>query len=382
LKGIIIWVLVFFSFLAGSNVINALIMWFNFGPEGTFTPYLLGGLTGEIPVYVYLLVSVLVTLAFFGATSHKVVSELSNSDQIKAIAENVNRLESGQQSQQKVLEDVQAKVLVIDESLERTKKEFSKGLSEQGDAIKQSLESGHQAHQKLLEALQGQVVLLDESLTRVKKGLSAQAEVIEGVNANLVDKFGPQIADVKETVAKQLGELENALAQHEQRQKKTAAIITKQRAGIAEIKLKLEKLEDELAKPKPLLASQSNVEEINGIGPKKGIELKEIGITDVGGFIMADPKVVAEKMGSSEKTVEKLQGRAQLSMVPGLKGKGIFLLEEVGITDRKSLSEQDPIELSRKINGIFKVNVEKGKVSKDDKPTIEEIDSWVKFVRS
>lgn len=382
MKGIIIWILGFFSFLAGSNVINAVIMWFNLGPEGTFTPYLLGGLTGAIPVYVYLLISVIATLAFFGVTSHMVVSELSNTDQMRTIAENMNRLESSQQSQQKTLEGLQDKMLVIEGSLERARNEFSKGLSEQGDAINQSLETGRQTHQKLLEALQNQVVFLDESLTGVKKGLSGQTKKIEEVNANLADKFGLQITDVKETVTKQLGEMENALAQHEQRQKKTATGITKQRAEIAEIKLKLEKVEDELAKPKPLLSSQSNVEDVNGIGPKKGIELKEIEIANVGEFIMADPKVVAEKTGSSEKTVEKLQRRAQLSMVPGLKDKGIFLLEEVGVTDRKSLAEQDPIELSKKINGIFKINVEKKKVAEEDKPTIEEIDSWVKSAKS
>jgi predicted flap endonuclease-1-like 5' DNA nuclease len=381
LKGIAIWILGVFLFLAGSNVINAVIMWFNLGPEGTFTPYLLGGLTGPIQVYVYFLVSVLVMVAFLGATSHKVVSDLSNTEQINAINENVDRLEAGQQSQQKVLESVQAKVFLVDESLERTRKEFTKGLREQADSITQSLESGHQAQQKILDSVQGQMFLLDDSLKGVKKGLNEHAELIRCVNANLVDKLGPQLADMKEAVAKQLGEVENALAIIKRREKKSEATIAKQRAEIAEITLKLEKLEGELAKPKPLLTSQSNVEDVKGIGPGKGTELKEIGITNAGELIMADPKFLAEELVSSEKAVEKLQGRAQLSMVPGLKEKGLFLLEELDIMDRKSLAEQDPIELSRKINAIFKVNLAKGKVLAADKPTIEEIDSWVKFAR-
>jgi len=65
-----------------------------------------------------------------------------------------------------------------------------------------------------------------------------------------------------------------------------------------------------------------------------------------------------------------------------LKEKDLFLLEELDILDRRTLAEQDPIDLSKKMNAIFKVNVAKGKVSEDDKPTIEEIDSWVKFVKS
>jgi hypothetical protein len=68
-------------------------------------------------------------------------------------------------------------------------------------------------------------------------------------------------------------------------------------------------------------------------------------------------------------------------MVPGLKQKYLFLLEGANIRDRNSLSDQDPIELSKKINTVFETNVAKGKLSPADKPTIEEIDSWIKFSR-
>jgi hypothetical protein len=345
-------------------------MWFNLGPEGTFTPYLLG-FAGAIPVYVYLLISVLVTLALFGVTAHKVVSELSVGDQIREINEKTNLLQAGHESQQKVLESLQARVFLVDESLERTRKEFSKQIVEQGDAIQHSSEIEHQTQKKMLNGVEGRVFLLDESLKGVKKGLSEQAEVIKGVNANLVERVSPQLAGVKED-----------LAQFEQRDKKTEAANRKQMDEIKEIKLKLERLEGAFVTPKSLLTSQSNVEDVKGIGPGKGAELKEIGITNAGDLIMADPKVVAEKTGSSENTVEKWQGRAQLSMVPGLKDKDLLLLEELDIIDRKSLATQDPIELGKKINAIFKVNLAKGKVSEVDKPTIEEIDSWMKFVKA
>ncbi len=68
-------------------------------------------------------------------------------------------------------------------------------------------------------------------------------------------------------------------------------------------------------------------------------------------------------------------------MVPGVKEKYLSLLEGVNVRDRNSLSEQDPIALSKKINTIFEANVAKRKISPADKPTIEEIDSWVKFSR-
>ena len=371
LKGIAIWILGFFSFLAAANVINAVIMWFNLGPGRTFTPYLLGGVTGPIPVYAYLIISVLVTLVFFGVTADKVVNELSVADQIGAINEKASRLQAAQESQRNVLEGVQAKVFLLDESLERARQELSRQIIEQGDAIKKSSEVGHQAQQKILNGVEGRVFLLDESLKGVKKGLNEQAEIIKGVNTNLVERVCPQIAGVKED-----------LAQLEQRDKKTEAAHTKQRDEIKEIRLKLERLESTLVTPKTLLTSQSNVEDVKGIGPGKGAELKEIGITNAGDLIMADPKAEAEKTGASETTVGKWQGRAQLSLIPGMKDKDLSLLEELDIIDRKSLAAQDPIELGKKMNAIFKVNLAKGKVSEADKPTIEEIDSWVKFVKS
>jgi hypothetical protein len=382
LKGKAIWILGLLAFLAGANVINSVIMWFEIGPEATFTPYLFGSLIGEIPNYVYFLVSLIAFVVFLGATSHKVVDDISNTDQINAIVENVDRLEAGQQSQQKLLEGVQAKVFLVDEGLERTRKDFSKALAEQGESIAKSLDSGHQAQRKALDSVQGQVFLLDESLKSIKKELGAQAEIVKGTNATLVDTFGPQLADMQATLAKQIGETENALAQVKRSEKRTSATIKKQQDQIAEITLKLEQLVSVLATPKPMLTSKSSIEDVKGIGPGRGTELKEMGITNAGELVMADTKILAGRMGSSEKTVEKLQGRAQLSMVPGLNEKSLLLLEELDVIDRKSLAEQDPIELSKKINAVFKINLDKGKVLESDLPTIEEIDSWIKFAKT
>jgi hypothetical protein len=382
LKGKAIWILGLLAFLAGANVINSVIMWFEIGPEATFTPYLFGSLIGEIPNYVYFLVSLIAFVVFLGATSHKVVDDISNTDQINAIVENVDRLEAGQQSQQKLLEGVQAKVFLVDEGLERTRKDFSKALAEQGESIAKSLDSGHQAQRKALDSIQGQVFLLDESLKGIKKGLDAQVDIVKGTNATLVDTFAPQLADMQATLAKQIGETESALAQVKRGEKRTSATIAKQQDQIAEITLKLEQLEAMLATPKPMLTSKSSIEDVKGIGPGKGTELKEMGITNAGELIMADTKVLAGRMGSSEKTVEKLQGRAQLSMVPGLNEKNLLLLEELDVIDRKSLAAQDPIELSKRINAVFKINLDKGKVLESDLPTIEEIDSWIKFAKT
>ena len=430
LKGISIWILGFFSILSAANVVNATIMWFSNGPTSMFEPFLLGGLT--IPVYLYALISILVTLALLAGTSHMVVSQLSVIDQVsvlnekmsfvqtnqesqrrnlidlqnqisqvdgsvdrtgnelseqlsnegdalkkkleashRAIEDKTSRLQASQDSQQMVLMDVQSKVSEVDENLDLTAKTLTKELTSQGEAIKQSVEAGDQNQQKLIDGVQGRMFFVEENLNDVKKKLGEQAELMKTMDAVLAKNVNSQLTDVKETLAKL-----------ESKDTKTAAAITKQSDEIDEIRKKLERLEASLVTPKSMLRSNSNVEDVKGIGPNKAAELKDIGITSAGDLIMADPKVVAASMGSTEKTVEKLQGRAQLQMIPGIKEKDLLLLEDLGITNRKKLSSQDPIELGKKINAIFKVNLAKGKIEENDRPTIEEVESWLKFTKA
>jgi hypothetical protein len=381
LKGTTIWILALFSVLSGANVVYAVFIWFNLGLEGTFTPYLLGDFIGAIPVYLYLFVSALVTAVFLGATSHRIVTELSYADQICEISDEVNRLESALQFTHEILEGVQTRMFMVDEGLEHTRKVFSMGLIEQGNALRLSYERSRKAQQKMLDGVQEQVFLIDKRLNNIRRGLKKQRGATKEIIGDFLESLGPQLAVIRETVERQGGEIESAIAQFEQKEKNSMATVTEQKNELAEIRLKLEKLENSIFEPEPLLGSQSYVTDVKGIGHGKAAKLKEIGITDVGDFIMAESNIVAEGLGSSERTVEKLQGRAQLSMVPGVKKKYLFLLEGVNVRDRNCLSEQDPIELSKKINTIFEANVAKGKISPADKPTIEEIDSWIKFSR-
>ena len=335
MKGTGIWILGFFSFLAGLNAVNAVVLWANLGPEALIQPYLIGSVIGDISISIYLWISILATLIFLGGTSSKIVSELSNTKMLKDITSKVTDLQNGQT----VLESLKSRLILVDANLDGVRNEVLKGLSGQGEEIKQ-------IHVELID-------IVDDKLTSIKEGM-----------------------------AQQLGRIENTMDIREQRDKKNLKTIMKQTGEIANIKLKLEKLENELAKTEPQLTSQSDPEEVRGIGTRLGNELRGIGITNVGELILTDPTIISEKTGASQSTVEKLQGRAQLSMVPRIKEKDIILLEELGIKTRKELANQDPIELGRKMNGIFKANFEKGKISKAEKPTIEEIDSWIKFARA
>lgn len=368
MQGKAIWIYGFLSFLAGLNAINAILIALNLGSmEATFQPYLIGSLTGGIPVYLYLIASVIATFIFLGATSHKVVSELSNESLLNEINSKANTILSGQKLQQKVLESMQARVFLVDESVNTMRKEVKTEFGKQ---------------EEKWEETQNSLAILDGKMAKVKGEMAKQNEETKKFIANFTKLFDKDLANFKDELTKQLVRLANDMEKHERRNRKTEKTILKQEGEIADMKLNLERMEVEFFKPKPQLTSQSKVEDVRGIGENTGKELREIGITNVGELVLTDPVVIAEKTDMSEKMVEKLQGRAQLAMVPGVKEKDLVLLEEVGVMNRKDLACQDPFELGRKISEIVKVYVAEGKISETEKPTIEEMDSWIRFARA
>ncbi len=335
MKGATLWILGFFAFLAGLNAVNATVLWAQLGPEAMIQPYLIGSLTGELSVATYLWISILATFVFLSMTFSSLISKLPDPTVLQDIMDKVDDLEKDQ----KVLQKIKTGVILIEANLNDLRTGFVDGLNEQEQQIK-------------------------------------------GIRGELVKKFDKKLTDIKQETTKQLGKMEKTVQRAEQTNKKNATTIKKQTKEISSMKSKLERLEIELAQPKPQLTSQSELKSVKGIGRYLANELRGIGITSVGELILTDPLIIAAKTGTSQRTVEKLQGRAQLLTVPGIKEKDITLLEELGITTRRKLGHQDPIELGKKMNGIHKDYVEKGKISKAEKPTIEEIDSWIKFAKS
>jgi chromosome segregation ATPase len=297
---------------------------------------------------------------------------LSTKALLNEINAKVNTLESGQKLQQKVLESLQARVFLVDESVNGMRKEVSKAFVKQGAELKQ-------AQANLIDKF-------DSELTDVKgemaKQIKGQREEIKKINANLANLFTKNLADAKDELAGQLARVAGTMESHERRNRKSEKAILKQEEELAEIKAKMEQLEVEFVEPKPQLTSDCKVEDVRGIGENTGNELREIGITDVGELVLTDPKIIADKTDMSEKTVEKLQGRAQLAMVPGIQEKDLVLLEEAGVMNRKELADQDPLELGVKINGISKTYVNEGKIAEAERPTIEEVYAWIKAAKA
>ena len=376
MRGKAIWTLGFFSFLAGLNAITAVILSINLGIESTFQPYIINTLTGGLPTYFYLILSILVTLIFLGGTASKIVTELLNIPILNEINTKANKLEQGQKLQQSDLKSLKGNLFLVANNLETTKKEITKMLTEQDNEIKTVQTSLANKINKKSAVMKSEI---EKNLT---EGFGEQAEMLKQFHTSITNRFTSESTEMKVEIENQLVQIGEAMKKQDQSAKKTAKNISKQKTEITSIQTKLTKLENEFVKPDPQLTSKSNPEKVRGIGPTTMNELKEMGITTVGQLIMEDPKVIAEKTSTSQKTAQKLQGIAQLSMVPGVTEKDIILLEEAEITNRKTLANQDPIELSMKINKVFKIQLEEGKIQETEKPTIEEIQSWIKNAKT
>lgn len=376
MRGKAIWVLSFFSFLSALNAITAIVLAIDLGIEATFQPYLVGSFTGGIQVFVYLVASIIATLVFLGGTASKIVSELSDEYLLTQLLAKTNDLENNQNTQQSLLESLKARVFLVDESLDATKKEMARKFVEQEKEIKQ-------VQIALVNTLESKLADLELGIAnQLQDGAKSQGDSLKQFQSGLSNKLDRKLEDVNETMSKQLASIDGNMQKYAQRVGRSTKAVLKQKEEIEEIKAKLAQLEDEVAKPKPQLTSRSLVEEVRGIGRNTGDELRGMGITSVGELILADAKVVAEKTSISEKMAEKLQGRGQLALIPGVTERDMILLEEVDVCNRGELANQDAIELGRKISSVFKGLVKDGKMTEDERPTIEEITSWIKSAKT
>jgi predicted flap endonuclease-1-like 5' DNA nuclease len=160
-----------------------------------------------------------------------------------------------------------------------------------------------------------------------------------------------------------------------------AAGLKSQSAELEEIKARLDRIEGSMSPSQANLKSLDNSEEIKGIGPALGSELRMLGIESVGDFLTTDPEIIGEKTRVSKEMAENLQASAQLMMIPGVDSNDADLLIEAGIKTQKQLADQELLPLSSKVNEIAKIYVEQGKITKEEAPSIEEISSWIRKAR-
>jgi predicted flap endonuclease-1-like 5' DNA nuclease len=349
-RGIGVWISAFATFLAILSSFAMIILLINVGADSIVRPYIIGSIFGDLSVESYLGISVTTTFIFLGITCIIAYrKQPPNPEIVKMFLKVGGNLAALRKTQEASITEV-ADQLEYDRKVNR--KFFSKVNSNFEESNKETL------------------ALLAEQRKIIKK---ARLDMISTIEKKADESGEKMSADLKKQEAVMIGV--------KRLSEEGATALKNQRAELEEIKLRLGRIEGNMVPIQAKLKTLDNPEDIKGIGPALGKELRGLGITSVGEFLTTDPTIIGEKTRVSQEMAENLQGMAQLMMIPGVDANNAELLIDVGIKSRRELANQDLIQLSRKVGEIAKIYVDQGKISKDNYPTIEEISSWIRMAR-
>jgi nucleotidyltransferase/DNA polymerase involved in DNA repair len=360
-KGITVWVLGFLTFLAALNAFNAQLLWALRGSDFEFQPYLVGRFTGGMDVTSYLWISLASTFVLLGCTALAAFRKPPlDPDLMEILATMDNHIAANRKT--------------LEESLAANRKSIETLESN----LREKMEAQRILNEKSFETLS---TSLQNTRKETLDSIGKQAEELQKISRELSSTLTTSLSGFREQMLGALAKEREIIRKVGRASKRNAKTIQKGMADLAEVRAKLETLENTLVLPKPKLTSHSNTRDIKGIGPRLAGELEVIGITNVGEFLSADPALMEEKTRLTKETAERLQGTVQLLMIPGVDKTDVELLEKAGVTNRKELAEQDPFKLHRKLSEIAKTYIEERKISEEDKPTVEEVLSWIKLAK-
>jgi len=349
-RGIAVWLATTAMFLAALNSFSAVFLVANQGAEAVMTPQPLGGIFGGLAAETHLWISIALTAVFLGATCiivyHKQPPHPDLIKMLLKIGGNLAALRTAQE----------ASVTEIADQLEFTRKTNQKLISKAGQD-------------------------LEETKKEMLEQLAVQKRAIKKSLADLASTVEEKLAKTEGKLIAELAKQEAAVNGVKRLSEDSASALKNQLQELEEIKERLETLQQGMQPNQPVLKSFDDPEEIKGIGPSLGKELRSLGITSVGEFITTDPEIIGEKTRVSKEMAENLQAAAQLMMVPGIDSDDAEMLIEAGVKSRRELAEQEVIQLSRKVGEVAKVYIGQGKISRDEAPTIEEISAWIRLAR-
>ena len=349
-RGITVWIAAFATFLAVLTSFAMAILVINEGAGSIVSPYILGGILGDLSAATYLWISVTTTFIFLGITCILAYSKQPpNPEIVKMFLKVGGNLAALRKAQE-------ASIIDISDKMEYDKKVNRKFLN--------TINSNFEETNKETLAI-----------------LTDQQKTIKKTRRDLISAIEQKVGETGEKMSADLKKQETVIVGVKRLNEEGATALKNQQTDLEEIKLRLERIEGTMVPIQAKLKTFDDPEDIKGIGPALGKELKGLGITSVGEFLTTDPVVIGEKTRISQEMAENFQAEAQLMMIPGVDANDAEILVEAGIKSRKELADQDLIKLSRKVGEIAKIYVDQRKISKDEYPTIEEMSSWIRMAR-
>ncbi|PVX24821.1 MAG: hypothetical protein CW691_06360 [Candidatus Bathyarchaeum sp.] len=349
-RGIIVWISAFVTFLAIMASFSMAVLLVNEGAGAIVTPYILGNIAGALSVEIYLWMSITFTFIFLGITCILIYLKQPPDPEIVKL------------------------LLKVGGNLAALRKTQENSITE----IAEQIEYGRKINQKFFSTVSSD---LKEDKKETMEILANHRKAFKKVRTDLISTIETKATETGEKMSADLKKQETVMLGVKRLSEEGTTDLKNQRAELEEIKLRLERIEGNMVPNQANLKSLDNPEDIKGIGPALGKELRTLGVTSVGDFLTTDPSVIGEKTRISKEMAENLQASAQLMMIPGVDSNDAELLIESGIKSRKELAAHELIQLSRRVGEIAKIYVDQGKISKEDYPTIEEISAWIRNAR-
>lgn len=349
---IALWMLVFLTFVAAMNTIKASIVWAINGIDSAVPLNVIGNLVpswSPMPVTTYFWLSLDSTFVLFGALTIVVLQRPRLAPELHRM---VSKVEDQMEATRATVDGSRASLLAKMEDEKIARQDMLTALNAHiGNTRKELFDELEKQRNAIAKALQGLEKLAKQTAEQRKEALDTEKKEMRTIRA-----------------------IENS-------SRRTAAIGEKNSAEIANLEARLVRLQSELVPPKAKLRSTSRTEEVKGIGSRLSEELKAMGITNVGELLLTDPKSIAARTKVAPEMAARLQFRAQLLMIPGIDESDAEMLLDSGVASKSDLAAQDPVELGRKLNIIALRYVDEGKISASEKPTVEEISTWIKLAR-
>ena len=349
-RGVIVWLSAFVTFLSIMASFTMVVLLINEGAASIVNPYLISSIFGALSVEIYLLIFITITFLFLGLTCILIYRKQPPDPTIVKL------------------------LLKVGGNLAALRKAQETSTTEMAD----QMEYGRKVNQKFFSKVSSD---LNEDKQEMLALLENQRKAVKKVRSDLISTIETKANETGEKLLADLKKQKAVILGVKHLSEEGATTLKNQRAELEAIKLGLEKIEGNMVPNQAKLKSLDNPEDIKGIGPALGKELRSLGIASVGEFLTTDPVVIGEKTRVSQEMAENLQATAQLMMIPGVDAGDAELLIDSGIKSRKQLADNELIQLSRKVGALAKIYIDQGKISKDEYPTIEEISSWIKMAR-
>jgi len=248
-----------------------------------------------------------------------------------------------------------------------------------------------------------------------REKLDTKSEEIKESTEEALTKFGLREFQLKESIKalqKRLGELDGdmkkKLNNSEKTLKTTQNKLTKIERKIDNIRITqkelpqlktklraLETVEKDLRNiqnlveqmdsvPKSYMTSTDHIKSFEGILLKRATvrQLRLNGIEKIEELILKSPIEIALTKAMTENEAKSLQSVIKLLMIPGVQHDDAVLLLKSGVNSRQELALQDVFNLGAKVSKTAELYIKEGKIRETEKPTLEEIGSWIKWAKA